>query len=68
MVNMPVIYQEKCDGCGLCVSVCQCQALILVNNLVTIVETAECGYCTDCELVCLQGAILCPFEIVLEQD
>ena len=68
MAEMPVIDQEKCDGCGLCVSVCLCGALVLMDNLVTIIETEVCDWCTQCELVCPTGAISCPFEIVLEED
>ena len=67
MIEMPVLDQEKCNGCGLCVSVCYCNALIFVDNVVTVVETAECGWCTECEAVCPNGAIACPFEIVIER-
>jgi MinD superfamily P-loop ATPase len=63
---MPVIDTEKCNGCGLCVEVCACQALSLVNNIISIIETDECGWCTLCEAVCIEGAITCPFEIVIE--
>lgn len=62
---MPVIDLEKCDGCGLCIRF-GCRCLILVDNLITLVETEECGWCTQCEAVCPTGAISCPFEIVIE--
>ena len=67
MAEMPVIDQEKCDGCGLCISVCSCNALILVENVVAIIETEECGWCLECEAVCPTGAIAGPFEIVIEE-
>ena len=67
MTEMPVIELEKCNGCGLCTSVCRCNALVLVNNIIAIVETGECGWCTLCEAVCPTGAISCPFEIVIEE-
>lgn len=67
MVEMPVINREKCDGCGLCVGVCRCNALVLVDNVITIIETEECGWCTECEAVCPTGAISCAFEIVIEE-
>lgn len=68
MIEMPLVDQEKCNGCGLCVSVCYCSALVLVDNVVTIVETEECSWCTNCEAVCPTGAISCPFDIVIEQS
>jgi len=67
LAEMPVIDQEKCDGCGLCISVCTCNALVLVENVVTIIETEECGWCIQCEVVCPTEAIACPFEIVVEE-
>ena len=68
MVEMPVIDQSKCNGCGLCVSVCRCQALVLVGKVVTVIETEECHWCTYCEVVCPVEAIICPFEIVMAED
>ena len=66
MIEMPRVDKEKCNGCGLCISVCYCNALILVGNIVTVVQTEECGWCTECEAICPIGAISCPFEIVFE--
>jgi MinD superfamily P-loop ATPase len=67
VAEMPVIDPIKCDGCGLCVGVCQCDALVMVNNVITVIETVECNWCTDCEAVCATGAISCPFEIVIQE-
>ena len=66
MSQKPVIDQSKCNGCGLCVNVCSYNALILIDNVITILEATECNWCTLCEAVCNTGAISCPFEIVLE--
>jgi len=66
-MQMPLIDGDRCNGCGLCVSVCGAKALILVDNLVAIIETEECGWCLECEAVCPTGAIACPFEIIIEQ-
>jgi MinD superfamily P-loop ATPase len=60
----PHIESDKCDGCGLCVSVCCCNGLMLVDGVVVIVAGVECDWCTQCEAVCISGAITCPFEIV----
>jgi len=66
MIEVPVIDQAKCNGCGLCVTVCQCGALVMVDNVVTVIATEECHWCTECEAVCPTGALRCPFEIVIE--
>jgi MinD superfamily P-loop ATPase len=63
---MPKIDKEKCNGCGLCISVCLQNSLVLVDGVVVIVEEIECDWCAQCEVVCITGAISCPFEIVLE--
>jgi ferredoxin len=39
----------------------------MVDNIVTIIEIEECGWCTQCEAVCPTGAISCAFEIVIEE-
>jgi len=69
---MPQIDCEKCDGCGICVSVCSCKALVIVDNVVTYqhsIEAHECNkWCNNCELVCPNDAITCPFDIVIEDD
>ena len=56
MVEMPVIDSEKCRGCGTCVSICACGALVLVGKIVTIIEVEDCHWCTLCEAVCPNGA------------
>jgi NAD-dependent dihydropyrimidine dehydrogenase PreA subunit len=68
MGMMPIIDRDKCQGCGLCVEVCTCGALKIVDNVVTAVKVDECRWCTLCELVCPNEAIGCPFEIILEND
>ncbi len=66
-MELPIIIEEKCSGCGLCVSVCKCGALILVDNKVKAIPVEDCQWCTQCEAVCPNGAISCPFEIVIEK-
>ena len=67
VIEMPEIDQEKCDGCGLCVDVCRCKAIVFVDSVVTIIESKLCGWCLQCELICPRGAIYCPYEIVIEK-
>jgi MinD superfamily P-loop ATPase len=68
MGDMPLIDRDKCRGCGLCVNVCACGALVIQDNAVRAIEVGECLWCTLCELVCPNSAISCPFEIILESD
>jgi MinD superfamily P-loop ATPase len=68
MKEMPLIDSEKCQHCGLCVSVCACGALQIVGNTVQTVKVDDCRWCALCELVCPSGAITCPFEIIIEDD
>jgi MinD superfamily P-loop ATPase len=67
LISMPVVDQERCNGCGLCISVCTCNALVMIENVVTVIETVDCGWCLQCEVVCPNNAIACPFEIVIEE-
>ena len=67
MMEMPKVFLEKCNGCGLCLYVCNAHALALVGNMITVRETDSCDWCTMCEAVCPTGAITCPFEIVPEK-
>ncbi len=68
MVEMPSIDTTKCDGCGLCVGVCKCQAIVMAGDIVSIVQKDECGWCLECEAVCPLGAISCAYEIVVEES
>jgi MinD superfamily P-loop ATPase len=66
--TLPVLDPTKCDGCGLCVTVCRCGALVMTGATVTLVQVDDCGWCCDCELVCETGALQCPFEIITIED
>ena len=68
MSTLPVLDPTKCDGCGLCVTVCRCGALVMTGETVTLVQVDDCGWCCDCELVCETGALQCPYEIVTIED
>lgn len=68
LIEMPFVDVAKCTGCGLCVDACACKALVMVNGVVSVIETDACGWCLRCESVCPTGAIVCPFEIIVEEN
>ncbi|MEA3376249.1 MAG: 4Fe-4S binding protein [Chloroflexota bacterium] len=61
---LPEIDLERCDQCGLCVEHCPTDAVEMGPDGPSIVRPRDCTYCTDCEAMCPEGAIACPFEIV----
>lgn len=66
MPEMPKLDAEKCDCCGLCVSACECGAVVMTKHRIIIIETEECNWCTMCELVCPNNAITCAYDIVFD--
>lgn len=67
MLEMPQIDKEQCQGCGVCAAACYCGAIVIVGGKATVIETLSCGWCTVCEALCPNGALSCPYEIVLEE-
>jgi NAD-dependent dihydropyrimidine dehydrogenase PreA subunit len=65
---IPIFDQARCNGCGLCVEVCKCGALVMNGNVISVIKVENCGLCGDCELVCETGALQCPYEIVSTDD
>jgi len=72
MLHLPVVDESRCNGCGLCATVCQCGILVMTNGVVRVVPKQKCvdcnTWCNICESVCPLGAITCPFEIILEEE
>lgn len=68
LFDKPLIDPAKCDGCGVCVSVCHQAALSMVSKTVSFTAKIDCPWCGECEAVCPQGAISCPYEIVFSED
>ena len=63
MRAVPRINYLLCDRCGACVVHCRSHAVEMLAQGPVIVRPEDCTYCTDCETVCPQAAIACPFEI-----
>jgi MinD superfamily P-loop ATPase len=64
---LPTIDVELCTGCGDCVELCHAGALALMGGKAALESPWDCDYCAECEGICRQGAILCPFEVVVER-
>ena len=50
------IKSYRCNGCGMCQTACQYNA-ICMNNGVASISQGLCGKCGDCVSVCTIGAI-----------
>lgn len=68
MIARPVIFSEKCNGCGLCVEVCDKEGLAVEDGKVVFTGPVECDYCGECEAVCPNEAINCFYDIVLGDE
>ena len=67
-VTAPEINNDDCTGCGECVPACPSEALVLVENKVTLLPDIDCSYCGECEEVCPTGAIACPYEVTFAEE
>jgi len=63
---LPEIAAPKCTACGSCIDTCHVEALALAGSVAIVSRPEMCDYCTECELVCPEGAITCPFELIFE--
>ena len=57
MVEMPVIDQEKCNGCGLCVTPCAEGAIEIVDGKARVISDELCDGAGFCLAVCPTGAL-----------
>ncbi len=65
---LPEIDRSLCDRCGLCVEQCPTGAAEMGPEGPFIARPETCTYCAVCDTICPQGAIVCPYEIVWEEQ
>lgn len=65
---LPVIDEARCNGCGDCVAACAVAALWVKEGKARLTRPLACDYCGRCEEVCLEDAIGCPYEIVVQEN
>ncbi len=56
---IPVVDKDKCNGCEDCMEVCPPQAIVMKNEIATILENI-CEECSECVDECPEGAISLP--------
>lgn len=56
-MSHPVINDEECIGCGICVDACPQEVLEVTGGTVTVANEDSCIACGDCVEECPMGAI-----------
>jgi len=65
---LPLIDQQRCTGCGLCVRLCPTHAVEVRGALAVITRPEACIFCDVCESYCPEGAIGRPFTVLFRPD
>lgn len=53
----PIINEDECSGCGICVDVCTEGVIELVDDVASAVNEDNCTACATCMEECPMGAI-----------
>ena len=55
--NFITVNQEKCVGCGSCITICGGQVFEIKAEKAAVVNIDQCLECWNCEVVCASDAI-----------
>lgn len=61
------VFEDKCNGCGLCARSCP-QAAIEVSNKMAIIDLELCNYCGSCVSTCRFKAVAIEIEKQAKED
>ena len=56
-MGKPIIDEDVCTGCEICVDECPNDCLELVDDVATLVRPDDCDECGTCEEACPSEAI-----------
>lgn len=56
-VSIPEVNEEKCNGCGVCASICEYKAIAVIKDKVLIFPEL-CHSCGACSLLCPEDALV----------
>ncbi len=57
MIELPLLDETRCSGCGDCVAVCPTDCLAMRGTLPYLVRPIDCISCGLCVLVCPSAAL-----------
>ena len=56
-MELPVVDETRCTGCGWCVEVCPTECLALGRHLPWLPKPLDCVSCSLCALICPANAL-----------
>ncbi|MDI6715526.1 MAG: 4Fe-4S binding protein [Actinomycetota bacterium] len=54
----PIIVDEECTGCGICIDSCPNGVLDLIDDVAKVVNEDDCDGCATCMEDCVMEAII----------
>ena len=57
IMSRPIIDEDTCIGCGICVDACPQEVIEVVDSVLEVVNEDACIACGDCLEECPMGAI-----------